>query len=78
MRPGMDKDQLKPGDLVRLRAFGGKRIVRRLVSDRGGTVLICSEDEYQSAKREDRQPQVIGWPAADVLGIEKRESPPPK
>lgn len=61
---------LKRGTLIRVRAFGGKEIVRRFLAKRNGTVLICSDQEYQSARREKREPLCVGFPMADVIAIE--------
>ena len=66
---------LKPGDLVRLRAFGGKEIVRRFVGQQEGTALICSEEEYKVASREGRKPECVGFPLQDVIRLEKPPRP---
>jgi hypothetical protein len=63
--------QLRPGDLVRLRAFGGKEIVRRVAGQDGSIVRVCSEEEYQAAIQEKREPECIGFPVKDVIGVEK-------
>ncbi|HLN98650.1 MAG TPA: hypothetical protein VK208_09340 [Pyrinomonadaceae bacterium] len=60
----------KPGDLLRVRAFGGKEIVRCFVEERGKTVLICPQAEYERAQKENRAPDCIGWPKADVIEVE--------
>jgi hypothetical protein len=61
---------LKRGALIRVRAFGGKQIIRRFLSKRNGTVLICSDEEYQSARLERRKPTCVGFPLADVIKVE--------
>lgn len=61
---------LKRGALIRVRAFGGKRIVRRFLAKRNGTVLICSDEEYQSARLERRKPTCVGFPLSDVVNVE--------
>jgi len=43
----------------------GEVLERRVVTDLGRTVVICSESEYQAAKRENREPDG-GFPRADV------------
>lgn len=55
------------GDSIKLRAFGGKRIVRRFVEKRGRSVLICSHEEYELALRENRKPLCIGFRQEDVI-----------
>lgn len=61
---------LKRGGLIKVRAFGGKEIVRRFIAKRNGTVLICSEEEYESARLAKRQPMCVGFPASDVVEFE--------
>lgn len=61
---------LKRGALIKVRAFGGKEIVRRFLAKRNGTVLICSDEEYQLALRERRKPTCVGFPLSDVIRIE--------
>jgi hypothetical protein len=58
---------LKRGSLIKVRAFGGKEIVRRFLAKRNGTILICSEEEYQSARLQKREPMCVGFPVADVI-----------
>jgi hypothetical protein len=59
--------QLQLGDLVRVRAFGGKELVRRLFDIRGSVALICCDEEYQKAIKEKRDPICIGFPLSDVI-----------
>ena len=65
---------LKRGALIKVRAFGGKEIIRRFLAKRNGTVLICSDEEYQSARFERRKPTCVGFPLSDVINVE----PPPR
>jgi hypothetical protein len=60
------KQEFKAGQLVAAKTYGGERITRRVVRDLGRTVVICSEAEYKAAKREERQPEGVGFPRADV------------
>ncbi len=57
------------GDRVRARALSGSEIELVAVdySDEGEP-LYCSPDEYEAARREGREPEAVGWPAADLLG----------
>ena len=64
---------MKPGSLVRLRAYGGE-IVRRVVTVEERGVIICLDEEWQAAKREGRDPVAVRFKLADVLG-ELPESP---
>jgi hypothetical protein len=58
---------LKAGALIKVRAFGGKEIVRRFIARQNGTILICSDEEYQSARREKRRPLCVGFPFSDLI-----------
>ena len=62
--------EMKRGALIRVRAFGGKQIVRRFLAKRNGTVLICSDEEYQLARLERRKPTCVGFPLSDVIKVE--------
>jgi hypothetical protein len=66
---------LKKGSLITVRAFGGKEIVRRFLAQRNGTILICSEEEYQSARLEKRQPTCVGFPISDVVKAKNTLNP---
>ena len=59
---------MEAGSLVRLRAFGGEEIVRRVVTVEPDAVAICREDEYQAATREGRDPVAVRFKLADVIG----------
>ncbi len=65
---------LKRGALIKVRAFGGKEIIRRFLAKRDGTVLICSDEEYQSARLERRKPTCVGFPVSDVIRVEIERS----
>jgi hypothetical protein len=65
---------LKRGALIKVRAFGGKQIIRRFLAKRDGTVLICSDEEYQSARLERRKPTCVGFPLSDVINVETERS----
>lgn len=58
-----------PGDIVRVRAYGGEILNRRVVSADAVTVVVCNEVEYQSALQEERKPSGIGFPADDVISV---------
>jgi hypothetical protein len=65
---------LKRGALIRVRAFGGKQIVRRFLAKRNGTVLICSDEEFQLARLERRKATCVGFPLSDVINVEAERS----
>ena len=60
---------MEAGNIVRLRAYGGEVLERVVAGFKGKTVLICTEAEYERAKKEAREPEAIGWPADDVLEV---------
>jgi hypothetical protein len=59
------------GQIVTAKAYGGEVLTRRVVTDRGRTVVICAEVEYQAAIREKREPEGVGFPRADIAVISK-------
>ena len=63
---------LRKGSFIKLRAFGGKQIVRRFVRKHKEAVLICSDEEYRQASREHREPLCVGFPIDDVIGADAR------
>ncbi len=52
---------IQPGQWVRLRAYGGEEIVRRVVRDTERVVIVCTDQEYKDAERERRDPQAVGF-----------------
>jgi hypothetical protein len=62
---------MKKGDLVEVTVFGGEKVTRRVVADRGSHIVICNEEEYTNATKENREPEGIGFPKSDVTIIEK-------
>lgn len=59
--------RLRNGDLIKLRAYKGKSIIRRFLGTRHSIVLICSDAEYQLARREKRKPFAVGFQLDDVI-----------
>jgi hypothetical protein len=59
----------QPGDVVRLRAYKGEILIRRVWQDVGRGVAICSEGAYQRALQTGEEPNCVGWPREDVLEI---------
>ena len=47
---------MRPGDIVEAETFDHKFINCRLVELRGKTAHVCSEQEWQKAASEDREP----------------------
>ena len=50
---------MRPGDSVIVTAFGNKKIKRVFVQQVENTIVICKQEEWNSALAEKRQP--IGW-----------------
>ncbi len=55
------------GTMVTALLYGGGRCQRRVVCDKGDVIVICSEDEYQRAQTEGREPSGVGFPRADII-----------
>jgi len=59
---------MKKGDQIRLRAFGGEVIERRVVAVEGDSVDICKDGEFEAAAREGRDPVTVAFKLTDVVG----------
>ena len=59
------------GQLVTVKLYGGDTAIRRVIVDRGSVVVICAEQEYVNAKREDREPIGLGFPREDVYELQE-------
>ncbi|MGA7339755.1 MAG: hypothetical protein WBE72_19475 [Terracidiphilus sp.] len=55
------------GQVVTVKLFGGETAQRRVVAVKENVVVICAEEEYQTAKRQGREPEGLGFPWEDVL-----------
>jgi hypothetical protein len=60
-----------PGDLVRVKTAFGTYVEKRAVTgvirgDSFEVVRLCSEEEWQEALRQGREPTSSAWPAEDV------------
>jgi hypothetical protein len=60
---------LTPGMAVKLRAYRGEIIDRKIVALSGSTVYVSRSDEYQRAKNEHRQPRAVGFNLSDVIQV---------
>ncbi len=61
------------GSLVSVLCYGGEVLTRRVVSDDGHTVTVCSEIAYQHAQSKNRKPNGIGFPKTAVREYNKIE-----
>ncbi len=68
---------MQRGDWVRLRAYGGEVITRRVVEVGGDMVVVCRDDEYQVAQREGREPVTVSFWKGYALGTGTGEFPNP-
>ena len=57
------------GQKVTVMLYGGDAAERRVVADKGAFIVVCSQDEYVRAEREKREPEGIGFPKEDVVGL---------
>jgi hypothetical protein len=55
------------GQEVTVLLFGGGTATRRVIADKGNVVVICTEEEFQRAKEENREPEGLGFPRASVV-----------
>ncbi len=59
---------MKRGDRIKVKAFGGRVLTRRVVGLSDQVVLISKEAEYQAAAQEGREPVCSGFPIKDIVG----------
>lgn len=62
--------QLKPGDMIRLKAYGGKVIERRVVTVRYPKVYVCTEEIYRMAQMTGKRPLCVGFNMCDIVDEE--------
>lgn len=55
------------GQMVKLRAYGGKDIIRRVIQQEKGIVVVCRQEEYENARLEGREPVTVGFHMKDVI-----------
>lgn len=59
-------DQLKKGEMVMAKTYGGGQVERRVWEDTGETVYLCSERQYEALNKGWDAPMPIGFPKQDV------------
>jgi hypothetical protein len=62
----MRTTKFKPGDEVLAHVYGGRVVRRVVVADRGDQVVICTREEFDAARTEERDADGVGFPAEDV------------
>jgi len=60
------EQEFKRGQIVEVVAYGGELLVRRVVADLGGRVVICAESEWKTAQSGNREPEGVGFQRKDV------------
>ncbi|MDB5541610.1 MAG: hypothetical protein JWQ89_3337 [Devosia sp.] len=60
---------MKAGEHVWLMSYGDVIIQRRIVSVGELHVYVTTDDEYDAALREDREPVAIGFRLSEVVGV---------
>lgn len=59
---------MSKGDWVMVRAYGGEVLRRRLAAENDRLVYVCTDDEYEAATREDREPNAVGFYREAIVG----------
>jgi hypothetical protein len=54
------------GQMVQVTEYGGNKLIRRVIADKGEVIVICNEQEFRNALREKREPNGIGFPRKSV------------
>ena len=58
------------GQHVRVKTYGGKYVNRVVWSDQERGILICTEEGFARAQREEYEPVCVGFPREDVKPID--------
>jgi hypothetical protein len=69
---GWEVLNMERGETVRVTEYGGRQIDRRVVVCLDHTVVVCNEEEYLRAIREQREPDGVGFPRENVRLAPKR------
>ena len=69
---GVGGVQVLKGQKVTVLLYGGAEAERRVVAEKGNVIVVCSDEEYKRAEREDREPEGVGFPREDVVGLDLR------
>lgn len=57
---------MQPGDMVRMRVYGGESVLV-VVQLTDTHANVCTPEEYEKAKREGREPILVGFPITDII-----------
>jgi hypothetical protein len=58
---------MKLGDSIQVIDFRGDKLTRRVVALENEKVFVCTEEELQQAKLENREPLCVGFPIEDAI-----------
>jgi len=58
---------MKVGQMIKLRAYGGKELVRYIISINKDIVVVCRPEEYKLAQSEKREPIGVGFHLENLL-----------
>ena len=58
---------MKTAEVVKLKAYGGQIIKRRVVDVAGDVLLICKEGDYRDFLETHRRPVTMGFNVKDVV-----------
>lgn len=59
------------GQMIKLRAYGGKELLRRVIRVNKDILIVCSPEEYEAALLEKREPLCVGFHLRDVIADTK-------
>jgi hypothetical protein len=57
---------MKRGQAVEVTEYGGRKLRRTVVLDRGATIVVCDPEEFAAATKDKREPEGIGFPRKNV------------
>ena len=58
---------MKIGDLIKVQSFKDGALDRRIVEIYGETVYVCTDQEWQNAQNDRREPECVGFNRRFVL-----------
>ncbi len=62
---------MEQGDTIRVLAYGGEELERRVIDIGEKVVQVCSEEEFRKAKAEERSSDVVGFLLTDIIAARK-------
>lgn len=62
----VEANRMEAGDRVQVTEYGGRKLIRRVVANRGESIVVCNEEEYKRAASKGRGPDGIGFPRQSV------------